>query len=171
MLRRAVFVLTTAAACWLQAQAVAQTPAQAESSDLERINAAIAAAERQLAASREERGEVAAVIEESEKAILDTARALSTVRAELEQQQQSLAELNAAQARLSADSAAQQRIIASYARRAWMSGNEEYLKLLLNQDDPQRSARVLRYYGYFSAARAGKVDAFRKTLGELSQVD
>ncbi|MGV3591419.1 MAG: murein hydrolase activator EnvC family protein [Gammaproteobacteria bacterium] len=166
MLRRAVFILTTAAACWTQAQT-----AQQQQADLERINAAIAAAERQLAASREQRGAVASEIEASEKAILDTARALAGVRSELAGQQQALAELRDTQAQLAADSATQQRIIANYARRAWMSGNEEYLKLLLNQDDPQRSARVLRYYGYFSAARADKLAAFRQTLSELAQVE
>ncbi|MGV3593041.1 MAG: murein hydrolase activator EnvC family protein [Gammaproteobacteria bacterium] len=166
MLRRAVFILTTAAACWIQAQ-----PAQPPQADLERINAAIAAAERQLAASRERRGAVASEIEASEQAILDTARALATVRTELDERQQTLAELRDTQAQLAADSATQQRIIANYARRAWMSGNEEYLKLLLNQDDPQRSARVLRYYGYFSAARADKLAAFRQTLAELAQVE
>lgn len=167
MLRRAVLILTTAAACWTQAQ-----PAQQQQqADLERINAAIAAAERQLAASREQRVAVASEIEASEKAILDTARALVTVRTELAEQQQALAELRDTQGQLAADSATQQRIIASYARRAWMSGNEEYLKLLLNQDDPQRSARVLRYYGYFSAARADKLAAFRHTISELARVE
>lgn len=165
MLRYAVFVLTIAAT-----SAAAQPAAQTSSADLERINAAIAAAEKQLAASREKRGAVAAEIEASEKAILDTARALTTVRADLARQQQALAELRNTQQQLAEDSAAQQRMIANYARRAWMSGNEEYLKLLLNQDDPQRSARVLRYYRYFSAARAEKIASFRQTLAELAQV-
>ncbi|MDY6984670.1 MAG: peptidoglycan DD-metalloendopeptidase family protein, partial [Pseudomonadota bacterium] len=167
MLRRAVFVLTIAAA----GAALAQSAAQTSSADLERINAAIAAAEKQLAASREKRGTVATEIEASEQAILDTARALSTVRGELAQQQQALVELRDTQLQLAEDSAAQQRLIANYARSAWMSGNEEYLKLLLNQDDPQRSARVLRYYRYFSEARAAKLATFRKTQAELVQVE
>lgn len=167
MLRRAVFVLTIAAA----GAALAQSAAQTSSADLERINAAIAAAEKQLAASREKRGAVAAEIEASEQAILDTARALSTVRADLAERQKALAELRDTQQQLAEDSAAQQRMIANYARSAWMSGNEEYLKLLLNQDDPQRSARVLRYYRYFSEARADKLATFRKTQAELARVE
>lgn len=167
MLRRAVFVLTIAAA----GAALAQPTAQTSGADLERINAAIAAAEKQLAASREKRGAVAAEIEASEQAILDTARALSTVRADLAERQKALAELRDTQQQLAEDSAAQQRMIANYARSAWMSGNEEYLKLLLNQDDPQRSARVLRYYRYFSEARADKLATFRKTQAELARVE
>jgi septal ring factor EnvC (AmiA/AmiB activator) len=170
MLKRAVLVLTIAAASAALAQPAAQS-ASTDDADLERINAAIAAAEQQLATSRKQRGAVAADIEASEKAILDAARALVTVRTELTQQQQALGELRDAQQQLAEDSAAQQAMIARYARRAWMGGNEEYLKVLLNQDDPQRSARVLRYYGYFSAARAEKLTAFRQTLAELSQVE
>jgi septal ring factor EnvC (AmiA/AmiB activator) len=168
MLQRAVFVLTIAAA---SAALAAAQAAETESADLDRINAAIAAAEQQLAASRKQRGAVAAEIEASEKAILDAARALVAVRDELAQHQQALVELRQSQQQLARDSAGQQAMIANYARRAWMGGNEEYLKVLLNQDDPQRSARMLRYYGYFSAARAEKLAAFRQTLAELAQVE
>ncbi|WP_410960324.1 hypothetical protein, partial [Salmonella sp. SAL4431] len=51
-----------------------------------------------------------------------------------------------------------------------MSGNEEYLKLVLNQNDRQHSARMLRYYGYFSTARAGKLTAFQQTLDAMALI-
>ncbi len=51
-----------------------------------------------------------------------------------------------------------------------MTGNEEYLKLMLNQQDPRRSARMVSYYRYFSAARAARIAAFNRTLAELALV-
>ena len=163
MLRRALFLL-------LIAFAAGPLHAQTDPAGLERINAAIAAAQQKLAAMRDQRSSVAAEIEASEKAILDNLRQLDAVRLELERQQTALAELQVRQEQLLAESVAQQELIATYARSAWMSGNQEYLKLLLNQDDPVKSARLLRYYRYFTAARAEKLTAFERTLSELARV-
>jgi murein hydrolase activator len=163
MLRRAFFLLLLVAAGSLHA-------AEADVAELERINAAIAKAEGKLAASRDARSAIATEVESSEKAILANQRQIDTVRTELAQQQTTLADLRAQQQQLAADSAAQQELIAGYARSAWMSGNEEYLKLLLNQEDPARSGRMLRYYRYFTAARAEKLAAFDRTQAELARV-
>lgn len=166
MLRRGVFLLfiATAGAPNLSAQGAADTAA------LERINAAITRAQEELAGSRSQRSAVAAEIEASEKAILDNRRELESVRAQLMRQQAALDALRTRQQQLEADSGTQRALIATYVRSAWMSGNEEYLKLLLNQDDPRHAARMMRYYGYLSAARAGKLEAYRLTLDELARV-
>lgn len=170
MLRRLAFLLlliVAAPALWITA-ARAQT--DAAPAELEQINAAIARVEANLAESRRERGTVAAELEAAEKTILDNQRRIDAVRVELTQQQAELDELRARQLALGAQSSAQQELIAGYARGAWMSGNEEYLKLVLNQEDPRHSARMLRYYAYLSAARAEKLLAFRQTLAELADV-
>lgn len=163
MLRRACCLLYIAAAC-------GTLQAQTSSADLERINTAIAQVEQKLAASRAERGAVAADLEASERGILDNQRQLDSVSAQLAQQQDALTALRDRQQQLSTASAAQRELIADYARSAWMNGNEQYLKLLLTQQDPARSARMLRYYGYFSTARAGKLAAFRLMQDELTRV-
>jgi septal ring factor EnvC (AmiA/AmiB activator) len=163
MLRRVFFLLLIAAA-----PASAQT--EAGPAELERINAAIERVAAELAESRNERGTVATDIEAAEKSILDNRHQIDAVRLELEEQQEELQELRARQQLLEADSAAQRELIATYARSAWMSGNEEYLKLVLNQEDPRQSARMLRYYGYLSEARAEKLAAFKQTLDDMTRV-
>lgn len=164
MLRRLFFVLLMAAARGLQAQT------EADPAELERINAAIARVEAELAGSRSERGAIAGDIETAEKTILENQRQIDDVRLALSEQQVALDELHARQQVLEAESAAQRELIASYARSAWMSGNEEYLKLVLNQEDPRKSARMLRYYGYLTSARTEKLSAFEQTLEEMARV-
>ena len=166
MLRHSFFfLLLIAGACGsLNAQTAADDAA------LARIDAAIARVQQQLAEGRNARGALAGEIEASEKLILESRRRIAAVSAELSQQQTALAELHTRQRELQANSAAQQALIANYARSAWMNGNDEYLKLLFNQEDPGRSARMLRYYRYFSAARADKLAAFDATLAELAVV-
>ncbi len=164
MLRRLFFLLLLIAAAPASAQI------DAGPAELERINAAIVRVEAELAERRSERGTLATDIEAAEKSILDNQRQIDAVRVELEQQQKTLDELRARRQVLETDSAAQRELIATYARSAWMSGNEEYLKLVLNQEDPRQSARMLRYYGYLSSARAEKLTAFQKTLDDMARI-
>jgi septal ring factor EnvC (AmiA/AmiB activator) len=53
---------------------------------------------------------------------------------------------------------------------AYKLGNQEPLKLLLNQEDPQKIARVFKYYDYFLQARSEKIKRYKKDVGELEAV-
>jgi murein hydrolase activator len=63
----------------------------------------------------------------------------------------------------------QQALLSQYLRGAWISGKQEYLKLLLSQRNPAESARLVRYYQYFSNARAKHIQDFNLLLDELAQ--
>ncbi|MEE3508179.1 MULTISPECIES: murein hydrolase activator EnvC family protein [unclassified Pseudomonas] len=65
----------------------------------------------------------------------------------------------------------QQRLIAIQARAAYQSGREEYLKLLLNQQNPEKFARTLTYYDYLSQARLAQLHGFNETLSQLAGVE
>ena len=54
---------------------------------------------------------------------------------------------------------------------AYKLGNEESIKLLLNQEDPETISRTLKYYDYFLRARTAKLDHYRETLLSLKQVE
>lgn len=65
----------------------------------------------------------------------------------------------------------QQRLIAIQARAAYQSGRQEYLKLLLNQQNPEKFARTLTYYDYLSKARMEQLATFNETLRQLSNIE
>lgn len=65
----------------------------------------------------------------------------------------------------------QQRLIAIQARAAYQDGREEYLKLLLNQQNPEKFARTLTYYDYLSQARLAQLRGFNETLSKLAGVE
>lgn len=65
----------------------------------------------------------------------------------------------------------QQRLIAIQARAAYQSGRQEYLKLLLNQENPEKFARTLTYYDYLSKARLEQLETFNETLRQLSNIE
>ena len=58
--------------------------------------------------------------------------------------------------------------LAMQVRAAYMTGSQERIKLLLNQQDPAALGRQLKYYEYFSRYRAANIDSVTRNLAELS---
>lgn len=52
-------------------------------------------------------------------------------------------------------------------RAAFMSGGQEYLKLLLNQQDPAAFGRTMTYYGYLNRARSEQLKTLAFAMGRL----
>ncbi len=55
-------------------------------------------------------------------------------------------------------------------RAAYMSGNQERLKLLLNQQDPAMLGRLMTYYAYLSNYRADNIDSVTGRIRELASL-
>ena len=64
---------------------------------------------------------------------------------------------------------AQQAQIARQVRAAYMAGEQDYLKVMLNQDDPARMARMMQYYRYVNAARLEEINQYRDTIEQIHE--
>ena len=76
-------------------------------------------------------------------------------------------ELDASIAEREAELDAESSQLAAQVRAAYMSGSQERVKLLLNQQDPAALGRQLKYYEYFSRFRAANIDSVTRHLDEL----
>ena len=54
---------------------------------------------------------------------------------------------------------------------AYMIGRQEYIKLLLNQEDPAVIGRTMSYYDYFNRARVERISESRKALTSLIETE
>ena len=52
-----------------------------------------------------------------------------------------------------------------------MTGNHDYAKMLLNQENPAKFERTITYYQYLNKARRELIDEFRQLGDELTQVN
>ena len=95
---------------------------------------------------------------------------VEVLQKELKKTEAELKKLDGEKARLNSARAEQQRLIAIQARAAYQSGRQEYLKLLLNQQHPEKFARTLTYYDYMSQARLAQLHSFNETLRQLANV-
>jgi septal ring factor EnvC (AmiA/AmiB activator) len=55
-------------------------------------------------------------------------------------------------------------------RAAYGGGRQEWLKLLLNQEDPARSSRILAYYRYLNRDRLASMESARRALARLDEI-
>ncbi len=65
----------------------------------------------------------------------------------------------------------QEKVFASQAKATYESGRQEYLKLLLNQQQPDKLSRTLVYYDYLSQARLIQLTEFKETVKQLADIE
>ncbi|MCH7673139.1 MAG: peptidoglycan DD-metalloendopeptidase family protein [Proteobacteria bacterium] len=70
--------------------------------------------------------------------------------------------------RLEDEKRQQSVLLAQSIRAAYMAGERSALKLLLNQQDLSRSARLLHYHRLFAESRIEKIESFQNTLDDIS---
>jgi septal ring factor EnvC (AmiA/AmiB activator) len=90
---------------------------------------------------------------------------------ELNKSDEQIKQLNQQKKKLQESRLEQQRLIGIQARAAYQSGHQEYVKLLLNQQNPEKFSRTLTYYDYLSKARLEQLATFNETLRQLANVE
>ncbi|MHA7816545.1 MAG: murein hydrolase activator EnvC family protein [Pseudohaliea sp.] len=138
---------------------------------LEALNRAIEKIETEQRRDEAARDTLQAELRAAETDLARLTARVNTIEGRIDALVARLAELAAEQDSLAARRDSQRARVAEELRRAWASGSDSSLKLLLNQEDPVALARVLAYYRYIAAARSEALAGFRATLAELAAVE
>ena len=119
--------------------------------DLEKLRKRIAALQQEVEKTSESKSEVADDLRESERAISDSNRTLHELAQRQQLANRELAQLQQRASVLDKEMQGQQTMLGRLLYQQYLDGGEqEYLKLLLNNDDPNQVARELRYYEYIA---------------------
>ncbi|MFN7085100.1 MAG: murein hydrolase activator EnvC family protein [Burkholderiales bacterium] len=138
--------------------------------DLRELRDRIEALQQRLAGAEEIRSETADALKESERAISDASRKLRELAQQARDARQRLAELREASRVHEAAAKAQQELLARLLYRQYLGGAVEPLRLLLNGDDPNQTARRLHYFGHIARARAELIGGLRARLAQLREL-
>jgi septal ring factor EnvC (AmiA/AmiB activator) len=143
----------------------AQAPTERE---LARIRDEIAELERSLTGQIERRDDGMAELRRIELALGGTRTELADIAASIETQSERVAaiaaEMRAADARLANEQAA----LGEQARMSYMTGRQEFLRLLLSQENPADFGRMLVYYDYLNRYRSEQIAAVETELTQLA---
>jgi septal ring factor EnvC (AmiA/AmiB activator) len=145
-------------------------PAKAEA-ELKAVRSQIDKVRAEMERDAGRRDKLARELEDTEKTVSGARGALDKLRRERAQHTAKRAEL-AGQRRTQESALGERReALAGQIRAAHMIGQEEPLKLLLNQRNPAQTGRVLTYYQYFGRARASQIAAINGHIAELARLD
>ena len=124
------------------------------------------------AQSRElrERDSVQASLREAELRISRLTREQRSLEKKASTARQRLNDLEAEQAVLAAEKRTQLDWLGKTVRASYQAGRQERIKLLLNQEQPDQIARLLRYQEYYQRARSNRLKAVNGELDELRAI-
>ncbi len=131
----------------------------------------VAELQKLLKQIEQEKSSVQKQLQSTEKEMGTLERQVDTLQQEIDRSQSELQRLEEEKTTLEGARIEQQRLIGIQARAAYQSGRQEYLKLLLNQQNPEKFSRTLTYYDYLNKARFEQLDAFNETLRQLANVE
>ena len=166
MLRVLTFILMTS----LLAPAFADQKADTQK-QLDAARADVAELKKLLEQLQQEKSGVQKQLKTTETEMGELENQVKGLREELQDSEEELKRLDQEKKKLQGARLEQQRLIGIQARAAYQGGRQEYIKLLLNQQNPEKFSRTLTYYDYLAEARMGQLTAFNETLRQLANVE
>lgn len=131
----------------------------------------VAELQKLLKQIEQEKSAVQKQLQTTESEMGQLEKQVDSLQQEIDRSEAELEHLNDEKTTLEGARVEQQRLIGIQARAAYQSGRQEYLKLLLNQQNPEKFSRTLTYYDYLSKARFEQVANFNETLTQLAKVE
>lgn len=120
---------------------------------------------------RLQRSALNAQLGEVEKLYGKTNALIKTLQIQVEQKRRNVSRIRQEMNSLQEEVARQNSELAGQIKAAYAMGQREKLKLLLNQQDPVLSSRILVYYDYLNKARLIKLADISETMKHLEQLD
>ena len=132
--------------------------------ELENLRQRMAVLRQKLEDKQQEKDSETKILKDIEERISERAYVLKKINRHLSKQKRELKKLKKEQL------ARQRNILSEQIRSAYMIGRQEYLKLLLNQENPAAIDRTLTYYDYFHKARSHHIDEAVLTITKLDHL-
>jgi murein hydrolase activator len=157
----------------LAAKPAARTESDAKKaeSELQSVKSEIERITKEVSGEQVERDRLTKELRSAELSVGKARETLESVRHERAERASRRAAL-ASEKRDAQASIAKGRVaLAGQLRAAYLIGQEEPLKLLLNQKDPARAGRMFVYYSYFGRARAQEIHSIEDNVARLEQLD
>ena len=142
----------------------ANSPSTAE---LNTLRQRIGELEKALRTDVNERDGAQAALREVELKLARLNRQHRTLEQQRRDAAAELQRLEARQARLARERGVQLEWVGRTARAAYMNGRQELARMLLNQEQPDAVARMLRYQEYFQRARQERISLINRDMDEL----
>jgi septal ring factor EnvC (AmiA/AmiB activator) len=166
MLRTFLFILLSCAFTF----AVANDQRAQTKQELAQAAKDISELKKQLCKIKQEKSSAEQELKKTETEIGRLEKQVNELQQQKNKTEVELSELDQQKKKLHNSRLEQQKLIAIQARAAYQSGQQEPLRLLLNQQQPEKFSRNLTYYQYIGQARQQQIHTFNETLRQLGNI-
>lgn len=139
-------------------------------SELKAIQKQISTQQNDLKNTAKQREKLTDLLKKDEQAIARAAQRVNESKQSLAQISTELAKLEQQQLKLSERQKQEQESLSKQLASAYLAGNHDYSKMMLNQQNPATIERMLVYYQYLNNARIKAINELKKTSEELDEV-
>ena len=140
---------------------------QEKKQELENLRQRMGELRRKIEKKQEEKNSATKFLKDIEVRIGERSYVLKKINRHLRKQKRELKKLKKQHRKTQNKLVSQRNILSEQIRSSYMIGRQEYLKLLLNQENPAAIGRTLTYYDYFHKARSHHIDEAVVTIKKL----
>lgn len=137
---------------------------------LQQLRKQIKDVETRIQGARTESEKLRKELRENEVTSAQTLSRLNDIKSQIKQKNEELGALQFEQQEHEEALANERQQLVGQIRAAYQIGRNDYIKLLLNQEDPARVGRALAYYDYHNRLRSRKINGVRETLEEINDI-
>lgn len=139
--------------------------------ELEQLRTRIQLLRDDLNTVRGARHDVRVQLSDIERSIAATAKQIRKIRQDLTLNAQRVQELIIQRRQLQSSLGRQREVLAEQVRTGYVVGRQDYMKMLLNQEQPARVGRILTYYSYLDSARREQIENITQQMSHLHSVE
>ncbi|ATI02146.1 MULTISPECIES: murein hydrolase activator EnvC [Cycloclasticus] len=127
--------------------------------------------EKNIALTQQSKTKEEKALKQLDKRLAESSKRLRLLNEKLDETDKKIKQLRAQQARLKEQTKVQKQLLAEQLKSAYLMGKQQRVKMLLNQQHPDRMSRVIQYYDYFNQARLDNVTALDAGIKKLIDVE
>ena len=152
-------------------QPVFADEAEQKRSEIQQLDKEMLALKKLLKSFRSQRSDLQNNLRKAEVDIGKIQQKVASIQKQLKLQQRELQSLKHKRGQLQTAQRQQQKIIEQQVLAAYQIGQQKKLKVLLNQQEPEKLSRSLTYYDYFNRARSEQIEAYIDIISELNSLE
>jgi septal ring factor EnvC (AmiA/AmiB activator) len=141
------------------------------SNELNKVESDINNVKEDMQRLSEQKDSLQNLLADIEKHYGETAASLKTLKTQIEQKRRSLSTIRQDMQTYQEEIDRLGNELAGQVRAAYAMGQKEKLKLLLNQQDPALSSRMMIYFDYINKERLKKIAEMDRSIQSLDQLD
>jgi len=142
----------------------------AEQDKLKKLQQKIDSIQQELEADNKAKDQAVYLIKQTEKSIAKQSAQLKRIDQRLQQLTAKRNSLLNQQTSLQQQISIHKIYLAKQLQSAYAMGKQEYIKLLLNQQNPSDISRMVAYYQYFNNSRVDRIADIRQDLSTLNEI-